>query len=217
MDPRLTLIDETGEFLREKAAGFKPEIGIVLGSGLGKFGDSIEAIETIPYADIPNFAHSTAIGHKGNFIIGKVAGKVVCAMQGRFHFYEGYPMEQVTFPIRVMARMGVKTLFVSNAAGGVNPGFKIGDLMIIDDHINTMPNPLIGPNHELFGERFLDMSCAYDREIIAKAEAIAAELGSPLKKGVTLPIPALRTRRLRRSATTAPSAPTLSECPPSRR
>ena len=186
MDPRLTLIDETGGFLCERAAGMHPEIGIVLGSGLGKFGDSIEAIETIPYSEIPNFAHSTAIGHKGNFIIGKVAGKVVCAMQGRFHFYEGYPMEQVTFPIRVMARMGVKTLFVSNAAGGVNPGFRIGDLMIIDDHINTMPNPLIGPNHELFGDRFPDMSCAYDRGIIAKAEAVAAELGIPLKKGVYL-------------------------------
>ena len=182
----MQIIDEAGDFLKERSHGFHPEIGIVLGSGLGKFADSIEPIETIPYSEIPNFARSTAIGHKGNMIIGRAGGKVVCAMQGRFHYYEGYPMEQVTLPVRVMARMGVKTLFVSNAAGGVNPGYKVGDLMIIDDHINTMPNPLIGPNHELFGERFPDMSCAYDRELIAKAEEVAAELGIKTKRGVYL-------------------------------
>ncbi|MBO4570670.1 MAG: purine nucleoside phosphorylase I, inosine and guanosine-specific [Bacteroidales bacterium] len=186
MDKRMKIINEAEAFLRGKLGGITPEVGIVLGSGLGKFGDKIEPIEVIPYKDIPNFVTSTAMGHKGNFIFGKVSGKYVCAMQGRFHYYEGYPMDVVTLPIRVMARLGIKTLFVSNAAGGINTGFQVGDLMIIEDHINTMPNPLIGPNHEQFGERFPDMSCAYDQEIIAKAEEIARKLKIRVRRGVYL-------------------------------
>lgn len=186
MDPRMKIINEAESFLRKKLNGIQPEIGVVLGSGLGKFGDQIEPIVTIPYKDIPNFVTSTAMGHKGNFIIGKVSGKYVCAMQGRFHYYEGYSMDVVTLPIRVMARLGIKTLIVSNAAGGVNTGFQVGDLMIIEDHINTMPNPLIGPNHEQFGERFPDMSCAYDQDMIAKAEAIARSLRIRVRRGVYL-------------------------------
>jgi purine-nucleoside phosphorylase len=186
MDPRMKIINEAESFLRKKLGGIQPEIGVVLGSGLGKFGDQIEPIVTIPYKDIPNFVTSTAMGHKGNFIIGKVSGKYVCAMQGRFHYYEGYSMDVVTLPIRVMARLGIKTLIVSNAAGGENTGFQVGDLMIIEDHINTMPNPLIGPNHEQFGERFPDMSCAYDQDMIAKAEAIARSLRIRVRRGVYL-------------------------------
>lgn len=162
----------------------QPEIGIVLGSGLGKLADAIQNPITIPYGDIPNFAISTAIGHKGNLIIGKLAGKVVCAMQGRFHYYEGYSMDQVTLPIRVMAMLGIKYLFVSNAAGGVNATYRVGDLMIIKDHINQLPNPLIGPNLDFFGPRFPDMTRPYNLSLISKAEDIAEKLNIPLRKGV---------------------------------
>ena len=151
MDIRLKKIREAAAFLQEKMGDRHPQVGIVLGSGLGKLGEAIEAELVIPYSSIPNFARSTAIGHKGNFIFGKLAGKYVCAMQGRFHYYEGYAMDKVTLPVRVMAMLGIKALIVSNAAGGLNPGFKVGDLMVIRDHINLMPNPLIGPNLEAFG------------------------------------------------------------------
>ena len=186
MDKRLKDIQEAADFLRVRMRGAVPEVGIILGSGLGKLGESIEAEGVIPYREIPNFARSTAIGHKGNFIFGRLAGRFVCAMQGRFHYYEGYPMEKVTLPVRVMALLGVKFLFVSNAAGGLNPAFQPGNLMIIRDHINLMPNPLIGPNFETFGERFPDMTAPYDAELIAKAEAIAAAEGIALRKGVYL-------------------------------
>ena len=171
MDSRVKKIREAAEFIREAIGGKTPEVGIVLGSGLGKLGDAIEAEAVIPYAKIPHFAKSTAIGHKGNFIFGKLAGKEVCAMQGRFHYYEGYPMEQVTLPIRVMAALGIKALFVSNAAGGLNQDFSVGDLMIICDHINLLPNPLIGPNFAEFGER---------------AEKIAKKVRIPVRKGIYL-------------------------------
>ena len=186
MDSRVKKIREAARFIRERIGGQSPEVGIVLGSGLGKLGDAIEAEAVIPYAEIPHFAKSTAIGHKGNFIYGKLAGKQVCAMQGRFHYYEGYPMEQVTLPIRVMAALGIKTLFVSNAAGGLNQSFSVGDLMIIRDHINLLPNPLIGPNFAEFGERFPDMTAAYDLDLIAKAEKIAKKAKIPVRKGVYL-------------------------------
>ena len=186
MDSRVKKIREATRFIRERIGGQTPEVGIVLGSGLGKLGDAIEAEAVIPYAEIPHFAKSTAIGHKGNFIYGKLAGKQVCAMQGRFHYYEGYPMEQVTLPIRVMAALGIKTLFVSNAAGGLNQSFAVGDLMIIRDHINLLPNPLIGPNFADFGERFPDMTAAYDLDLIAKAEKIAKKAKIPVRKGVYL-------------------------------
>ncbi len=161
-----------------------PETVIILGSGLGSLADQIELATVIPYAEIPHFMHSTATGHKGNLIYGKLGGKEVLAMQGRFHYYEGYTMQQVTFPVRVMKLLGIQNLLVSNAAGGINPSFKVGDLMIIRDHINMMPNPLIGPNNELFGTRFPDMTRAYDRELIRLAEEIATSLNIPLKKGV---------------------------------
>lgn len=157
---------------------------IVLGSGLGKLADNIQNAIAIPYSQIPHFATSTAIGHKGNLIVGTLAGVPVIAMQGRFHYYEGYPMDQVTFPIRVMKLLGIENLLVSNAAGGVNTTFKIGDLMIIKDHINNLPNPLIGHNMEMFGPRFPDMTRAYDREFITKVKAISQELGIPVKEGV---------------------------------
>ena len=186
MDSRVKKIREAAGFIRERIGGQTPAVGIVLGSGLGKLGDAIEAEAVIPYADIPHFVKSTAIGHKGNFIYGQLAGKQVCAMQGRFHYYEGYPMEQVTLPIRVMAALGIKTLFVSNAAGGLNQDFSVGDLMIIRDHINLLPNPLIGPNFADFGERFPDMTAAYDLDLIAKAEKIAKRAKIPVRKGVYL-------------------------------
>ncbi|MCR5709141.1 MAG: purine-nucleoside phosphorylase [Bacteroidales bacterium] len=186
MDKREKIIREAAAFIRERLGGKVPEVGIVLGSGLGKLGESIEAEAVIPYTEIPNFAKSTAIGHKGNFIFGKLGGKYVCAMQGRFHYYEGYPMEKVTLPVRVMALLGIKVLLVSNAAGGLNPSFSIGDLMIIRDHINLLPNPLIGPNFDSFGERFPDMTTCYDSALIACAQHIAAAAGIPLRKGVYL-------------------------------
>lgn len=157
---------------------------IILGSGLGELANNIKDATIIPYAQIPHFAHSTAVGHKGNLIVGMLNSIPVLAMQGRFHFYEGYAMEQVTFPVRVMKLLGIENLLVSNAAGGINTSFKIGDLMIIRDHINNMPNPLLGPNNEMFGPRFPDMTRAYDREFITKAKAIAQELGISVKEGV---------------------------------
>lgn len=175
--------EEAAAYLAERLPE-KPQTAIILGSGLGPLADRIEQPTLIPYADIPHFVRSTATGHKGNFVCGKLGGKWVLAMQGRFHYYEGYTMQEVTFPVRVMKLVGVKQLLLSNAAGGINPCLKLGDLMIIRDHINMMPNPLIGPNNEQFGTRFPDMTRAYDRELIRQMEEIARELGIPLKKGV---------------------------------
>lgn len=155
-----------------------------MGSGLDGLADRITDAVVIPYAEIPNFVRSTATGHKGNLISGRLGGQWVIAMQGRFHYYEGYTMRQVTFPVRVMKLLGIENLLVSNAAGGINETFKVGDLMIIRDHINMMPNPLIGLNEEAFGTRFPDMTRAYDREFIRYAEEIAAERSIPLRKGV---------------------------------
>ena len=174
---------EAVAFIAARITG-SPETAIILGSGLGSLADRIEEAIVIPYAEIPHFMHSTAAGHKGNFICGKLGGKQVLAMQGRFHYYEGYSMQKVTFPVRVMKLLGIKNLLVSNAAGGINNTFKVGDLMIIRDHINMMPNPLIGSNNELFGTRFPDMTRAYDREFICAIEEIAASHAIPLKKGV---------------------------------
>lgn len=157
---------------------------IVLGSGLGNLADSIQDATVIPYNKIPHFANSTAVGHKGNLIVGTLGGVPILAMQGRFHYYEGYSMDQVTFPIRVMKLLGIENLIVSNAAGGINTTFKIGDLMLIKDHINNLPNPLIGPNMNMFGVRFPDMTRAYDKEFFQKAKAVAERLGIPVKEGV---------------------------------
>ena len=184
MDPRIERIKNAADYLTCVLAGRQPEIGIVLGSGLGKLADQIADPLVIPYKDIPGFPVSTAIGHKGNFIVGELGGKCVIAMQGRIHYYEGYRMDQVVLPIRVMIRIGIRYLFVSNAAGGTNLGFHVGDLMIIKDHINLIPNPLIGPNLEEFGPRFPDMTRPYEPGLIRQAEQIAEEEDIALHRGV---------------------------------
>ena len=174
---------QAANYIKSKISA-TPRVGIILGSGLGNLADEITHRITIPYSEIPNFAHSTAIGHKGNLISGILGGVPVVAMQGRFHYYEGYPMEGVTLPVRVMKLLGIEILIVSNAAGGINSTFHVGDLMLIRDHINMLPNPLIGANDEHFGVRFPDMTRAYDRELIALTESIAREQQLELKKGV---------------------------------
>lgn len=180
----LQLITETADFLKSKT-GFTPETGIILGTGLGGLVHEIIIEHSIEYKDIPNFPVSTVEGHSGRLIFGKLGGKNVVAMQGRFHFYEGYDMKQVTFPVRVMNYLGIKQLFVSNASGGVNPAFEVGDLMVITDHINLFPtNPLIGKNEAALGPRFPDMSDAYNPEFVAKAEAIAQKNNIHVQKGV---------------------------------
>ncbi len=184
MDPRAERIYTAADYVKSQLGDLRPKVGIVLGSGLGKLAESISNPITIPYRTIPGFPVSTAIGHKGNFIVGELGGKTVIAMQGRIHYYEGYPMELVTLPIRVMKVIGIEYLFVSNAAGGVNFDYHVGDLMIIKDHINQLPNPLIGPNLDDFGPRFPDMTRPYDLKLIAKAEEIGARLGISLHKGV---------------------------------
>ena len=184
MDPRVEKIMTAADYISAKLGGRKPFAGIVLGSGLGKLADRIADPVVIPYREIPGFPVSTAVGHKGNFIAGELGGKFVVAMQGRFHYYEGYTMEMVTLPIRVMKVLGICYLFVSNAAGGVNFDFKVGDLMVITDHISHLPNPLIGPNMEEFGPRFPDMTRPYDKSLRMRAFEIAARLGYELKSGV---------------------------------
>lgn len=161
----------------------RPEVGIILGTGLGGLVDEIENQEVMEYKSIPNFPLSTVQGHSGRLIFGMLGGKCVVAMQGRFHYYEGYTMQQVTFAVRVMKFLGIKTLFVSNASGGLNPTFEIGDLMVINDHINLLPNPLIGPNDDTLGVRFPDMSEAYDRHLIDLALSIGQDLNVKLQQG----------------------------------
>ena len=184
MDPRIERIKNAADYLVGALAGRQPEIGIVLGSGLGKLADQIADPLVIPYKDIPGFPVSTAIGHKGNFIVGTLGGKTVIAMQGRIHYYEGYGMDLVVLPIRVMMSIGIGKLFVSNAAGGVSFQLHVGDLMIIKDHINLLPNPLIGPNLDYLGPRFPDMTRPYDPVLIKLAKDIAEEQGIDLKEGV---------------------------------
>ena len=178
---------ETAEWLKQQiaTAGKEiPTVAVVLGSGLGRLAQRIANPLTIPYSQIPHFKTSTAVGHKGNLIIGTLGGKTIAAMQGRFHYYEGYTMEEVTLPIRVLATLGVKTVMVSNAAGAINPHFKVGDLMVIEDHISFMPNPLIGPNNEEFGPRFPDMTEAYSRRLRQVAKNAAEALGVTLRQGI---------------------------------
>ena len=181
----LQKIQETAEFLKGRMTT-TPETAIILGTGLGSLVNEITDKYEIEYKDIPNFPLSTVEGHSGQLIFGKLGNKDIMAMQGRFHFYEGYSMKEVTFPVRVMRELGIKTLFVSNAAGGMNPDFIIGDLMIINDHINFFPeHPLRGKNIP-YGDRFPDMSAAYDKELIAKAKEIANEKGIRVVEGVYL-------------------------------
>ena len=184
MNPKIQKIKDIVSVLEGRLGGFKPEVGIVLGSGLGSLADAIQNPVTVPYKDLPGFPVSTAVGHKGNFIAGTLSGKNVIAMQGRIHFYEGYGMDMVVLPIRVMLMMGIKYLFVSNAAGGTNLGYHVGDLRIIKDHINLLPNPLIGPNLDEIGPRFPDMTRPYDPSLIRLAEKLAGEMGIKLQKGV---------------------------------
>ena len=172
----LEKIKETASYLRERMHT-SPETAIILGTGLGSLAGEITEKYEIKYEDIPNFPVSTVEGHSGKLIFGKLGNKDIMAMQGRFHFYEGYSMKEVTFPVRVMRELGIKTLFVSNASGGTNPDFEIGDLMIITDHINYFPeHPLRGKNIP-YGPRFPDMSEAYSKELINKALEIAKEKG----------------------------------------
>lgn len=179
----LEIIKKSVEFLYEKT-NYKPEIGIVLGTGLGGLVNEIEIEHSVAYKDIPHFPISTVEGHSGRLIFGILGGKKIIAMQGRFHFYEGYPIEKVTLPIRVMKLLGIQKLIVSNASGGVNPNYQIGDLMILSDHINLIPNPLIGANIDKLGPRFPDMSETYCKDLIAKAENIASANKINLQKGV---------------------------------
>ena len=178
------MLDIASDFIKGKIGDFKPEIGIILGSGLGELADEYCDI-TIPYAEIPGFEASTVSGHKSRLVFANINGKKVVMMQGRFHFYEGHSIQKVVFPVKVMKKLGVKTLIVTNAAGGVNPDFKPADLMIITDHINHMGvNPLIGPNDSDMGERFPDMSEVYTKKYIKLAENIGEKLGIKLQKGV---------------------------------
>lgn len=180
----LEKIDETVAWIKTQTK-VSPAVGIILGTGLGGLVKEIEIIDSIAYEKIPNFPVSTVEGHSGRLIFGKLGGKDVVAMQGRFHFYEGYSMEQVALPVRVMKYLGIKNLFVSNASGGMNPDFEIGDLMILNDHINLFPtNPLIGKNIDSWGPRFPDMSETYDPVLIEKAKEIAKENNIKIQIGV---------------------------------
>ncbi|SDY49152.1 purine-nucleoside phosphorylase [Proteiniborus ethanoligenes] len=177
-------LNQTVDFIKSKL-NEKPEIGIILGSGLGPLADEITDAVIIKYNEIPNFPSSTVQGHKGQLVIGKLENKVVVAMQGRFHYYEGYSLEQVTFPVRVMKALGVESMIVTNAAGGVNKEFSPGDLMIITDHINfAFDNPLIGENHDELGPRFPDMSHAYNKHMIEVANKAASNLKLHIREGV---------------------------------
>lgn len=177
-------IQETAKYILNRTR-IKPEIGIVLGTGLGNFSKEISISDTIPYQEIPNFPISTVKGHQGQLILGSVNGKQIVALQGRFHYYEGYNMQQVTFPIRVMKYLGIKHLILSNASGGTNPEYKIGDLMILEDHINlTNQNPLTGVNDDRLGPRFPDMSEVYNRELIDLAVKVSEEHNLNYRVGV---------------------------------
>ena len=181
----LKAIQQTADWIRQHTA-MRPATAIVLGTGLGRLSEEIEVVDAFPYNEIPNFPVSTVEGHSGRLIFGRLGGKDVMALQGRFHFYEGYDMKQVTFPVRVMHELGIRNLFVSNASGGVNPAFEIGDLMLITDHINFLPeHPLHGPNFPT-GPRFPDMHEAYDHAFLDLARQIAREKGIRTVEGVYL-------------------------------
>jgi len=179
----LEKINSTTKYINQKITE-KPKVGIILGSGLGDLTIDIEVSTTIPYDEIPDFPVSTVKGHQGELIFGKLNGVDVVAMKGRFHFYEGYNMDVVTFPIRVLKKLGIEYLFVSNASGGVNNDFEVGDIMFITDHINLMPNPLIGANMDEFGPRFVDMTEPYNKKLLNKAIKVARHSGIRFKTGV---------------------------------
>ena len=179
-------VQETVSYIKGKI-NFSPEYGVILGSGLGGFTKEIAVDYVLPYDEIPNFPISTVQGHKGALVFGSIGSKKVVAMQGRFHFYEGYSMKEVTFPVRVMKYLGIEKLIVSNASGGVNSNYKVGSIVIIKDHINFLPeHPLRGTNDERFGPRFVNMSQPYSVEMIAKAKSIAQELNIEIHDGIYL-------------------------------
>ena len=183
-------IDEIDEIVRKLEARtmVRPRLGIILGSGLNGLADSISKPDIVPFAGLPHFPVSTVFGHAGRIVLGQLEGRAVFVMQGRIHFYEGYSMAQVTLPVRVMQRFGIETLILTNAAGGVNPGFQAGDVMLITDHLNFLgmmgQNPLMGPNYDELGPRFPDMSQVYDRELAEKARAVAKRESVTLQEGV---------------------------------
>jgi len=179
-------VQETVDYIVSKT-NFSPEYGVILGSGLGGFTNDMEVEYILPYSEIPNFPVSTVQGHKGALVFGDINGKKVVAMQGRFHYYEGYNMKEVTFPVRVMKHLGVEKLIVSNASGGVNSNYKVGSIVIIKDHVNMMPeHPLRGKNDDRFGPRFVNMSEPYSRKMMTKAKEIASDLGITVQDGVYL-------------------------------
>jgi purine-nucleoside phosphorylase len=189
MPPQFTMqhYDQSADAILGQTA-HRPTVGLILGSGLSSLAERVEDATILPYGELPNFPVSTVAGHAGQLVIGKLAGATVCVMQGRFHGYEGYTLQQTTLPVRVMQRMGVQTLLITNAAGGVNPNFAVGDLMLIEDHINWAGmagfNPLIGPNLEEFGPRFPAMNHAYTRRLRELAIRIGAQQKLPLRRGV---------------------------------
>lgn len=179
-------VQETVSYIKNKT-NFIPEYGVILGSGLGSFTDDLQIEYTLPYDTIPNFPVSTVQGHKGALVFGTIGDKRVVAMQGRFHFYEGYSMKEVTFPVRVLKYLGITQLIVSNASGGVNPKYKVGSIVLIKDHINMAPeHPLRGKNDERFGPRFVNMSEPYSKNMIAKAKSIALDLNIEVHDGIYL-------------------------------
>ncbi len=179
-------VQETVSFIKEKT-NFTPEYGVILGSGLGSFTDDINIEFTLPYSEIPNFPVSTVQGHKGALVFGTIGDKKVVAMQGRFHFYEGYSMKEVTFPVRVMKYLGVEKLVVSNASGGVNSNYEVGSIVLLKDQINMMPeHPLRGKNDERFGPRFLNMSEPFSNNMISVAKALAKNLKIKVQDGIYL-------------------------------
>lgn len=180
------LVQETVSYIQAKTS-FTPEFGVILGSGLGGFTDDIQIEFSLPYAEIPNFPVSTVDGHQGALVFGTIGTKKVVAMQGRFHYYEGYSMQEVTFPVRVMKYLGVQKMIVSNASGGVNPNYKVGDVVIINDHINMVPeHPLRGKNDERFGPRFVNMSQPYSKKMIVVAKELAQKNNIEVKDGIYL-------------------------------
>ena len=183
-------LKETTAFINQHTSNFVPEFGIILGTGLGALVKELEVQFTLAYDTIPNFPIATVESHNGRLIFGMLAGRKVVVMQGRFHYYEGYPMEQVVFPVRVMKLLGIKKLFVSNAAGGLNPRFNTGDLMVLTDHINLQPsNPLIGKNYDELGPRFPDMSEVYEETLVRQAMVIAEDEGFVLHEGIYVSVP----------------------------
>lgn len=179
-------VQQTVNYIKEKT-NFTPEYGVILGSGLGSFTNDLKVDFTLPYDEIPNFPVSTVEGHKGALVFGTIGDKKVVAMQGRFHFYEGYDMKEVTFPVRVMKYLGVGKLIVSNASGGVNPNYKVGSIVILKDHINMMPeHPLRGKNDERFGPRFVNMSEPFSKKMRLKAKEIAKDLNIEVQDGIYL-------------------------------